>query len=567
MLLLRVASLVQVCFLPGYLLVRRSGLAAADPLRAALYAFASSLIVNWVLVFALTAAGWYRPAVLYVVFAAESLWFIRLNWGRRITGHVGAALEHLRETSFVYQAALVAAILSSALLAVPFFENRDAIFTDWDAVVSWNRWALDWAANRLPRLAWRYPQLLPANWSVLYVFTRDDVVQAPSRMVQALFPLGIVMVLLEVGIRQRSTRFLVAVPLCAAALCLFPFSLSNGYADIPVTFFGVLAVVTAFYGDQTERDWWLAVFFACGAALTKQAGLYLLVFVWTSALISLKRRRFAVRSAALILALVGSWYLFKEVQIRLGLEQSELYGVTVAAHDGRGFLERVLRVLRYVFGGGIAVWIAMITGVTLVAMSLRDARQRTIVLGLVAPYSVIWLLLYSYDQRNVMIVVPFAVVAAVHGFWWNVAFVPTRLQVTAAAIAALGAVGFAVHDERALRERQLAQQRALGDPALNAALYRHLGEDVTGGKVGTGYQYLGFLPGFRERMVAMPGRLSVASLDTAERDPDIRYLLNPPEWMTQAAWSEVETRIRDGRYRHVFDQPSVYGTVRLVEIK
>jgi len=325
--------------------------------------------------------------------------------------------------------------------------------------------------------------------------------------------------------------------------------------------------MTAFYGDHTERDWWLAVFFACGAALTKQAGLYLLAFVWTSALLSLKHRRFAVRSATLILALVGSWYLFKEVQIRLGLEQSELYGVTVAAHDGRGLLERVLRVLRYVFSGGIAAWIAVTAGVTLVAMSLRDARQRAIVLGLVAPYSIIWLLLYSYDQRNIMLVLPFTAVAAVHGFGRGVEFVPTRLQVTAATIAALGVVGFAAHDDRALKDRQLAQQRTLGEPALNAALYRHLGENATGGKVGTGYQFLGFLPGFRERMVAMPGRLSVASLDTADRNPDIRYLLNPREWMTEDAWSAVESRIEDGRYRHVFDQPSVYGTVRLVQIK
>lgn len=321
MLLIRLAALVQVSFLPGHLLLRATGLQSSRPLLAAVHAFAVSLVANYLIVFALAAAGLYLPVSLYVLFAVECAWFAWLHRRTRLSGAaVRDAAAHLRDATWTYGAAVLLAALTTLALAAVAAKNHDDVFIEWDAVVSWNRWAVDWASNALPTRTWRYPQLLPASWSMLYVFSRDQVVQAFARIMLGFFPVGIALVLLDVGVRQRSARFLLAIPVFALILTVLPSgSMSSGYADVPVAFFGCLAVLTAVYDDDpTERKWWFALFFACGAALTKQAGLFVLAFVWISALIAVRRPRFALRSAVLVLALVGSWYVLKEVQIGSG---------------------------------------------------------------------------------------------------------------------------------------------------------------------------------------------------------------------------------------------------------
>ncbi len=410
MFLVRAAAFLQVAFLPGYLLLVKLGIERTGRIQTLLRAFAASLIINWILVFALTLAGIYRPPVVWAVFLLECAWLVRHQWREKGPEDVLGLgrLEPLRAGPLLFQAAFVLALASAVTLAGYVLQNTDAVITEWDAVVSWNRWALDWAANRLPAQTQHYPQLVPASWSVLYVFAKDTTVQAPVRMLQAFYPLAIVLTFLDLGLRQRSARILLAAPVWAVCVHLMaapwnvvPDVLSSGWVDIPVSFFGLLAIVTSLYGD--ERDRWLALFFAIGAALTKQAGICVLAFVWIDALVKVRSRRFALGSAALVAGLFASWYVMKEVQIQLGLDASEVASVTRAVHFGRGPLERVayagvlLGRIPYLGLLGIP---GLLGAGALTLLSLRDARQRVVVLGLVLPFIVIWTFLYSYDTRN-----------------------------------------------------------------------------------------------------------------------------------------------------------------------
>ena len=58
----------------------------------------------------------------------------------------------------VLWAAAMVVIAGFALASLAQFGQ---IFQQWDAVISWNRWAIDWSANRLPTFTSLYPQLLP----------------------------------------------------------------------------------------------------------------------------------------------------------------------------------------------------------------------------------------------------------------------------------------------------------------------------------------------------------------------------------------------------------------------
>jgi hypothetical protein len=571
MLLVRLAGLLQVAFLPGYLIQRAFRARSNRALETMVDAFALSLLANYLLVVGLVAVGLYRPTVVHVVFAAECVAFAWLQRGVRPSVRLAHdAAEHLRAASGGYVLALAAAVVTVAMLAGKAIANWNAVFVEWDAVVSWNRWAVEWAGNAFPTTTWRYPQLQPVSWSMLYVFADDTTVQAFARILQAFYPLGIALVLLDVGLRQRSARFLLAVPLFVVLLAFqLKGSISSGYADVPVAFFGVLAVVTALYGDDdgTERRWWLALAFACAAAVTKQAGLVPLAFVWVVALRAVRRRGFAIGSGTLVLALVGSWYGFKEAQIRIGQESSELPGVLVTAHKGADLVDRLERAVRFTTSGGSALGIAgAIVAAVLIALSLRDRKQRWIVLAIVLPYWLLWAIAYSYDFRNATLIVPFIALAVAHGLPSVPALRPTVLQLTAGAIALVGAVGFASYSEDGLRERQLAEQQMIGDARLNSALYAYFGANPIRGKIGTGYQYLGFLPGFHGRMVVFP-LLSVTTLDEIDRNPEVAYVMTTPEWSSAEAWFAIEQRIRHGQYRWIFDQPSSFGLARLVAVR
>ena len=125
------------------------------------------------------------------------------------------------------------------------------IFQEWDAVVSWNRWAIDWAANRLPRTTAEYPQLLPCNLSLSYVFIQDSSIWFFAKGWLFLFCL----LLLLGHVRPRPARpagadtssgVFITYALLVAML-RFRF-ISSGYADMPVAFMayaGVYALLLA----------------------------------------------------------------------------------------------------------------------------------------------------------------------------------------------------------------------------------------------------------------------------------------------------------------------------------
>ena len=87
-------SIVQVAFLPGYLALRAARLAVGPLSRTLVLSFALSLVINHFLVVALVLAGWYRPGVIYAVFAVEAalaFWSARA-WSARSVGETATRL-------------------------------------------------------------------------------------------------------------------------------------------------------------------------------------------------------------------------------------------------------------------------------------------------------------------------------------------------------------------------------------------------------------------------------------------------------------------------------------------
>ena len=87
-------SIVQVAFLPGYLALRAARLAGGPVSRTLVLSFALSLVINHFLVVGLVLAGWYRPGVIYAVFAVEAalaVWSAR-KWAAQSVGETAPRL-------------------------------------------------------------------------------------------------------------------------------------------------------------------------------------------------------------------------------------------------------------------------------------------------------------------------------------------------------------------------------------------------------------------------------------------------------------------------------------------
>jgi 4-amino-4-deoxy-L-arabinose transferase-like glycosyltransferase len=318
--------------------------------------------------------------------------------------------------------AFALALFSVAHAAWSFGPPDDPVFTDWDAVVSWNRWAVDWAANRLPERTYHYPQLVPANLSLTYVLMGTTRVEAFARVVMGAFEVAIPLALLVEGIRRRRPGDWIGAALAARLMWVWG-ARASGSVDTAVAclaLFAWLALAGARDAGDSARRWamLLGAALAGAAAVTKQSGLWVAAVYPLVCLVvgASEGGRARARTLAVVLAVLAvvvvPWYVYKELAIRAGADLSELGTVLGAAHGGRAPLERM--------GFALATWdarmrigplpgavTALLLGAACV-LAARDRLARALLLLVVVPQVGLWALLWSYDGRNLAAPLPLA---------------------------------------------------------------------------------------------------------------------------------------------------------------
>jgi hypothetical protein len=149
---------------------------------------------------------------------------------------------------------------------------------------------------------------------------------------------------------------------------------------------------------------------ACGAAITKQAGIYLLVvfpFFIYFFIIKVKKDFNDIRTFLklfgfyflIIGIIVLPFYLYTQFKIRNSIDSSEIQFVTQGIYNGRSYLQR--------FIDASSKFKLLFAVFPFFAFSITDRNFRWIALFLVFPYFILWSLFYSYDIRNSAIILPF----------------------------------------------------------------------------------------------------------------------------------------------------------------
>lgn len=424
LLVLALLSLCQILFLPGFLALKFLKIETHGKLQKLVYIFSLSLFTNYFMVMGLYSLKLYLPIVLKLVIVVEYLvffaWLLRnseLKFGATHSSQPNPT-ESQAERIRLQIAWLLAfaSIFSFVLLA---WNSFGSIFNIYDDIVSWDYWATRWAGQLEVNYTSFYPQLLPCNWSIIYVLIENTDVKMFAKAIMPFFPLATFSLFIDGYLKTKNRRWLYGTA-CYALILHYLFNqnfLAAGYADVPCAFFSFLAyyaIVQLETGcvKDSVLNRLLPLIFASAAASTKQGALY--VAIWTLGWLCLRhwKRRDSKILARLALSItlalgLNHWYFYKVWRFSSGCEPDNLAALE-SLQMGRSYWLRwiesfdMLRVWRGFDGQPF-----FLAAMALITASLRLKQSRIIFFTLVLPIYTFWALHFSYAVRNLGLILPF----------------------------------------------------------------------------------------------------------------------------------------------------------------
>jgi hypothetical protein len=602
MFILGLLSFLQTVFIPGFIVIKylginfnaETGIKKSGKIRQLVYAFGLSLLINYLLVFVFTAAGIYKPLTLYILLFIEGVLLIyywtagsKPRFDRYINLDISRFITSLKQffasRSLAYNFLFLLSVGVMLWYVFLFFYFLGGVFQHWDPVTGWNRFALDWANNQWPGNTWRYPQLVPANWSISYVMMQNTHVQCFAKAVMPLFSIAVLLLFLDLALRKKKTVYLLGlVGYGILSSYLYePSFIVSGYMDIAVSFWAFLSF-HAIHGSTRGSavsllfsDIWLAVIFASGAAVTKQSGLFILAIIlaWGFGNLYKNKKVFPkeriTRKVLLLLLTVliiaASWYIVKEVHIARGLDRSEITMVQ-GVHQFNSYTERLANAFNQLTTHRHPklkplVW----AGILLVFLGLFHKKSRSVTLCVVIPYSLMWGFFFSYDTRNLAFALPFIAFSAAFGLaflkrlfkgWSNIPHRKVPLvPVIIAVLLVLTVLNFTFLKTGTLINHQTRLRMKIGNARLNNLLYQYHEKEGIKGKIVTDYRYLEYLPGLGQFYQPHNTRITMEFLDYLEspKGKHVHYFLMPMIFKSEkAVYRRFQQKLTDNEYRMIF---------------
>ena len=517
-------ALIQTTFLPGVLLLKvlqtRWRL-----IPTIVYAFGFSLIVNYSLVLVLTSVHLYTKQTVLTIFGIEVLVALYLYRQALLRDLNLASLELLKSLKdFTHSQItrfrqwldqintanafaklfylLVAGFIVGYAFSVVFWGYKvwtngfGMVIDHWDAIASWNRWATDWANNQFPTKTWEYPQLIPINLSISYVLVGSTKIQLFNTAYLGLFTFYILLLGLVLVFRNPSLGLFAGV--IATKFILKKFTgvyINTAYADIPLAFFAFSSIFPLLNKSDLsneghlKRALWISFLLAAGAAVTKQGGLFMLLFIplyFRFELLPKIHNQGEEKITLLWLPLIGSllivlpWYVYVRVGIHAGVMDSNIAWVADGIHGNLTYLERFFSAFNSL---GIYRFLLLIT---LIGGLWLDRTYRWLVYGIVLPYFIGWAFFFGYSPRNLSLVFAFwglaaglifeKIVVLAESLLNRLKLAKMPLAILVVLLAIVPFLGGHYFTDNRLIAQQEKMQRQILDAKINGLLYDYFEE-------------------------------------------------------------------------------------------
>lgn len=592
MIIAGVLGLLQILLLPG-LIVRKCGKIRGGVLEQILYLFPISLMVNYLLVYLCCTLHIYSQGLMAAVILLELLALIWLYWDelrQPLNEHVRRISESLkRELQPLQEDPARKSILSrwcciiSGALAISGIVwgvhlcrmNFGTVFSGWDTLFSWNSYAELWARGKMPKVDGMYPQLLASNWSISYILQGQDAVQFFNTLLPPLFFLWVMLMFFDLGFQRRESGFFLAAFIGRFMIKkLMGDQLFDGYMDFPAAMMCMMSFY-AFLKNDGKQGLILGILFAAGAAVTKQSGFLALAIApvlaacWhrESARSMTRREWFLVITAVLLM--VFPWYARGFYLSQKAGHRYETIAEGVLAFNDTFDFRQKLYLSIGLLGKYKVCFLLAFVGIPMIP---RKYRLPLVLLSWTV--TIIWVLFFTYDVRNVAVSLPFISLScglALSGLGMLIGKIPFgKIPLAVGLILLTGAAAFALlrflPDEKLVADNTAKQKELFSEQFNRRMLYDVFGETHDGNDIYTDYPAQ-FLPGYRDccSAAALEDRTQVRQALSGEK---VRYLLIPKE-MPRGAEDNGELFdecIKDGRCKKIACSDDYYKSYCLYEI-
>ncbi|MBC8507932.1 MAG: hypothetical protein ISR58_18250 [Anaerolineales bacterium] len=605
--LLGLLSLVQICFLPGILILKAFEVKRGI-IQQLIFAFALSLIANHLLVIVITSIHVNITYAFYGIITVELLLLAKLyaaSFSKSIISTISSkyiALRKYFQELLIFQTNSSRLTLSQTIgeivgviffaLAISsiwwafkvWFTNLDTVFTQWDSVVSWNRWATEWFSGNFPSNTSRYAQLIPTNFAVSYAILGETTIQFFAKSIMPLFNLYILLLMFDLGLESKNPGYFIGV--FASRYILKKFLgeyIASGYVDVALAFFTFITVyclLKAKYISNSNQklDYMrLGTIFAAGSALTKQNGLFVFsLYPVLAFFIILRDMDTFTRKNQLLeiskwfgigLLILLPWYAFNEYRIIAGKNVTNISFLIGDRHEGRNLFERFVR------AAGLLEEYALLYPLILILLLFIDSAIVWISIVILIPYSIIWALGFSTFPRNLSIALPLLGLVSGLSAQRLIDFCKSLLTkikieqlktytVMILVILVVIVGGFYVSDSTLLHSQEIRQKEILLS-SINHKIYDYFDELGHVEPIMTNYP-IKYLPGLENMQIDIGNFSDYAMYRwVLDNHPETRLMLVFENRADEQVLQEIDAELKSGNFELIFKD----GKYMFIEIK
>lgn len=182
---------------------------------------------------------------------------------------------------------VVASLVWLTFKAISLIPTPLGLFTEWDAVVSWNRWAIEWATSTYNPATAAYPILFPGIWSLIYRAQDTSEIWFTAKISLYIVPFICILILASLAEQGFLKTAIFTTFGFILMVCNFREATVSGYMDAPVALMmlasGLWMILITIKPSSSDCLWPLSALVGV-TAITKQSGLlmfipYLLVLI------------------------------------------------------------------------------------------------------------------------------------------------------------------------------------------------------------------------------------------------------------------------------------------------
>ncbi|MDM3850557.1 MAG: hypothetical protein PT119_11365 [Aphanizomenon gracile PMC627.10] len=434
---------LQVCFLPGLIsfLYFKLNLNAFN-LCPVLILF--SLTINYCLVVFLTTLGLFTKSIILTIFLIELIYLIlkfkTISSLTKKSIHLTFVQFSNLMKSFTYSRSLITLIslffLPGFLSLALFSYNKQTgflqIFTEGDAVLSWNKWAISWSIGQIPQPTFAYPQLFTSNWSLSYVLFDNPNIEFFNVALMHFFSLLSPIAFVGLGLAVSSFEVLFG-----SAFCIYLIYFAGswaGYMDIPVTVAVAILFSTYFSlnhsprNEEFDRKNLIALGLLSGGMMSvKQSSVFafsvlcILLFFHlssnknTSIKVLIKSLSYLIFPAILI---PGIWYFTKYLFVQ-DLSNNLAYLTSdQKLHNYLSPDRRIFQAFKNIILPNKVLVISLV--LACLPRKYKSIEIPIVLFTFILPWLFLWAAFFSYDGRNLVLIYSLlGLIAGSNLFWFT----------------------------------------------------------------------------------------------------------------------------------------------------